>query len=458
MKRLILILAVFALFSGAGGLPGCGQKSSSSKKKKKKRGKKKGSKKKKESALADPTAPPKVKQGEKDLIIRLGALDEEHWGPAMEQIRNMKSSATGPLCWGMKYPLQNLRSRCLEVLSEMKLHPDIIRGALNALKVYNTNISKYEMPMRRWAMRVLARFHKYSVYTEQYVRRAAEMDHDPGVRVLAGYAMCLMGIKDGMSVMIRELRPIPWKTLKAEVEVYNDVSNEDAVRIDAMKKIKAFVQKYDLKGKPTVLLVIAPEVQQRYEEAGAMAREFITEVGGPGDRSQADLASWWKSARNSLKFKVKSFSNDPMPVKVPVQKWEPPKVTLMPMELGNIESDLEEAEELIGQGEVRRASGVLRRAFKESRNTRMDIYYRHFDLRRTLGPDHADKCYVEIKEKVIAWDPLNIKFRMLAAQCAIDFQGWNEAIDMYKMILILDPDNDEAKAGIEDCEAKKKGG
>jgi hypothetical protein len=422
MRNLLLAIVVIAALSGAPILmTGCGG-SASSDKKKKKRGRKRKPKKGAKADVDDPRIQPKVSSSDKALVLKLGALSAGHYEPGMEELRNLKTKAIVPLCWGMKYPLQNLRTRCVEILSEMRLHEDMIGGCLNSLRVYRTDVSDFEAPLRRWAMKVLARFHRFSVYTMAPVRRSLELDYDPGVRVIAGWALCLMGFgKDGgMPAMIAELRPIDWDALAGLVKVYKDKTNPDKVRINAMKDIEAFQKKNGLQGKSKVMLETHRGLRARYAEAAALAGEYIEKLGGPkAGASYDEVKKWWAGNKKTHSFPKVNFSNDPMPIKIPVKRWVRPDVQLLPMQLENIESDLREADELIGQGENRRAAGVLRRAFKESQNTDLDIFYKHF-----------------------------------TAQCAIDFQGWKEAKEAFEMVLILDPDNETAQEGIKEMNQK----
>ncbi len=454
MRRAFVLAAILAAFAFSAAVPGCGGGGEEPKKDDKDGKGKKGKKGDgKTAGVDDPTGQPNLSDEDKTLVNKLGALDEKHYKPAMERLRGMQSKAIGPLCWGLKHPLQNLRAKCLEVISELKPAKEMIPGAINAIGQSESDVSPYETPIRRWAMRLLARYYRYGVYTEPPIRRSIELDGDPCVRATAGFALCLMGRKEGMGSIIDELRPIDWETIKKMVDTYNDVTNEDKMRIEAMNDLEVMVKKSRLKASPSVMLDTLAEYRKSYEEAEAMVRDYLGKLGAPGDKGYDGLKSWWKGAQGSFEFKKVGFSDDPEMIKVGVKQRSAGKVELMPVEEENIVKDLTEAQELLAQGDKRGASGVLRRAFKESRNTRMDIYYDHFNLRRTLGPDHADKCYGEIRDKVIAWDPLNVKFRLLAAQCAIDFKGWKEAKEMYEIVLILEPDNAEAQAGI--AEAKK---
>ncbi|GEM_PF-2956990 len=413
LPLLVLAVASAVTLEGCGGAGGGARKKKSSNKKD---GKKKGQSEAAPEMEEDPTIPLEVSQELKETVLGLGAKPESHWKKAQEELENMGEEAIPGLNWGLKFPLQNLRSRACNILSRMRKSETMIPGALDALNMYPSDTSRFEAPIRRWSAKVIADL--FSVYTMEKMGVAIQRDKDPGVRVILASGLGKLKQKSHISVIIRGL------------------AEEDpqvaALAAEAFEELVPYTTRFEADG-------------------------FADQPVGERKATSEKIMDWWKENYGSVKLLTADKNYDPWPMDIPVRYWKPSDDPIDPEDEREVDLNLRDAENALAQGDVREATRRFAAAYRFSGENRMDILLEKHKYWRQIGPDHADKSYHDLRDKIIPFRPHHEELWIAAARSALASGGGigrNWARECLRMALILVPDHAEAKALMEEVGGK----
>jgi hypothetical protein len=390
--------------------PGCGGGGTAPKKKKKKKKKKKPKERKGQALGEDPTIEKPASQELKDLVLGLGAKDEALWRSAEGKIKEMGEAAIPGLNWGLKFPLQNIRARCCNIMSKMKKSNAMVPGAMKALKVWRDDTSPQETGIRRWAAKLLSDL--YTIYTETAMRDGAEHDKDIGVRIFLAGGVAKLGHKTYIPLL------------------FTGMADEDE----------------EVAGWAAVVFT------QVIPHAGFDPSGFSGLGKGERQAKAEELRGWWKANKAKTKPIAADRDYEPWPVNVEVYTFDGPSEEINWEDQREVDLNVQDAEEALANGDIRKATAKYAAAFRFSQRSRMDIALKQHECWRKLGPDNADKSYKYLREKLIPLDPMNEELWLAAARSAWasrlnerDNMAREWAKECLKMVLILVPDHGEAK-------------
>ncbi|MHC4599522.1 MAG: HEAT repeat domain-containing protein [Planctomycetota bacterium] len=390
-------------------LAGCG--GGGKPKKKKKKRKKDKTAKKAGAEEKDPTIKLPVSDELKKAVKGLGAKDPTYWEPAVEDLKARGEEAIPGLNWGLRFPLQNIRARCCNILSQMRKSEKMIPGAIDALKKWPDDVTPYEAKIRRWAAKLLSDLP--SIYTEEAMLNRVDKDKDVGVRVFLAAGAVKLGKKEFVSHIIKGLAAEDGEVAAWAASAFAELiphANLDAKGFGAMPQNERAAKSEEVRG-------------------------------------------WWKANYGKTKPLKVSKNYEPWPVTVPVKAYEEPDEPLDPEDEREVELYVRDAQDHLANGDIRKACACYATAFRYSGRRQKELVLKQHELQRQIGPDFADKSYKYLREKLIPWDPLNEDFWLAAAKSALASgggvgKGW--AKECLQMVLILVPDHDEGKSMMAD--------